>query len=228
MSFRGGRGGGASGFQRNLPFGLDYQDVNKPQETEKPTLLLPVNGPLTDKEKVAASHYISFQNTLRDGPFFTGDSLDVEDVKSKLEISEDGINDGLKRYSDRYLKKRKIGPSIDDHPYKIEFFPQELYKVMGVDDKKKKKLLAISQVTNSKDVLLKLENDDLAHSIAEKLKNVADDDDEKEEEPKEPVEENWDDEFEDEDDDDDYNAEKYFDDGEEFGDEDDYNDEAAF
>lgn len=144
--------------------------------------------------------------------------------KDKSEIDEEGINDGIKRYSDRYIKKRKIGRSIDEHPYVIEFFPQELYKVMGVDDKKKKKLLSLSKLKNSKEVIDNLEND--GNSILERLKGMAEEEENKKDEEPEP-EENLDDEFEEEDDDD-YNAEKYFDDGEDFGDEDDYNDEAAF
>ncbi len=144
--------------------------------------------------------------------------------KDKSEIDEEGINDGIKRYSDRYIKKRKIGRSIDEHPYVIEFFPQELYKVMGVDDKKKKKLLSLSKLKNSKEVIDNLEKD--GNSILERLKGMAEEEENEKDEEPEP-EENLDDEFEEEDDDD-YNAEKYFDDGEDFGDEDDYNDEAAF
>jgi DNA-directed RNA polymerase III subunit RPC7 len=225
MSFRGGRGGGNNGFQRNLPFGLDYQDVTKLTESEKPSIILPVNGSMADEEKIISSHFINFKTNVRDGPFYTGDSLEVNKSK-KHEIHEDGLNDGLKRYSDRYLKKRSIGHSIDDHPYSIEFFPQELYRVMGVDDQKKKKLLQLSKLRSSKQVLESLNNDEIGNTILEKLKEMADVDDEKDDE-RDEIEENLDDEFEEEDDDD-YNAEKYFDDGEDFGDEDDYNDEAAF
>lgn len=229
MSFRGGRGGGTGGsFQRNLPFGLDYKDVNAVMESEQPTIALPVNGPMSDKEKVISSHLINVRASVKDGLFYTGDSLEVESAK-RTEVSEDGINDGLKRYSDRYIKKRKIGHSIDEHPYSIDFFPQELYKVMGVDDKKKKKLLQLSKLRNSKQVLETLNDDAIGNTILEKLKEMADVDDEKDDDAAaaNDIEENLDDEFE-EDDDDDYNAEKYFDDGEDFGDEDDYNDEAAF
>ncbi|KAH3673184.1 hypothetical protein WICMUC_003802 [Wickerhamomyces mucosus] len=226
MSFRGGRGGGG-GFQRNLPFGLDYNDINSANiECEKPQIPLPVNGLATNLEKITATHFINFQSSVRDGPFFTGSNLD-SNKKSNLDINDGGINDGLKRYSDKYMKKRKIGPSIDDHPYVIEFFPQELYKVMGVDDKKKKKLLNLSKLKNSKELLEKLENNEV--SMLEQLKNSLNDDDDgkDDDEPQPEFDENIDDEFE-EDEDDDYNAEKYFDDGEDFGDLDDYDDEAAF
>lgn len=187
-----------------------------------------MNGNPSKIEKIYAGHFINFQRTVKDGPFFTGSNLELDsDGKGKTEIDEDGINDGLKRYSDRYIKKRKIGRSIDEHPYVIEFFPQELYKVMGVDDKKKKKLLSLSKLKNSKEVINNLENDEAQNSLLERLKDVADDDENEKEEPEPEPEENLDDEFEEEDDDD-YNAEKYFEDGEDFGDEDDYNDEAAF
>lgn len=226
MSFKGRGGGSAGGFQRNLPFGLDYQDVSGTMESEKPTIVLPVNGEMTNTEKVTASHLINFAATVRDGPFYAGDSLEAT-TPARREVSEDGINDGLKRYSDRYVKKRTIGHSIDDHPYSIEFFPAELYKVMGVDDKKKKKLLQLSKLHNSQQVLDTLNNDVIGTTILDKLKQMADDEDEKDEQDAADAEEHLDDEFEEEEDDD-YNAEKYFDDGEDFGDEDDYNDEAAF
>ncbi|CCH43573.1 DNA-directed RNA polymerase III subunit [Wickerhamomyces ciferrii] len=225
MSF-GGRGGGG-GFQRNLPFGLDYSDLNNGnKENEKPQIPLPVNGNSSKLEKIVASHFLNFQTTVKDGPFYTGSNLEIENTKGKTEIDEEGINDGLKRYSDRYRKKRKIGRSIDEHPYVIEFFPQELYKVMGVDDKKKKKLLSLAKLKNSKEVLDNLDNPAIGESILEKLKDMAEDEDDKEEPDPEP-EENFDDEFE-SDDDDDYNAEKYFEDGDDFAEEDDFNDEAAF
>lgn len=231
MSFRGGRGGSSSGgFQRNLPFGLDYHDVINIAQSEKPKVILPVNGTMSDVEKVKASHFINFSALVSDGAFYTGDSLEVEAGNAKSEISEDGINDGLKRYSDKYLKKRKIGHSIDEHPYSIEFFPQELYRVMGVDDKKKRKLLQLSKLKSSKQVLDNLNNDEISKTIMDKLKEMADVEDEKDEAHERnnnEFEDHLDDEFE-EDDDDDYNAEKYFEDGEDFGDEDDYNDEAAF
>lgn len=235
MSFggRGGRGGSGRGLaQRQLPFGLDYSDVGTNQTSDKPQISMPVNGIPMKFEKVFASHFISFQAEVKDGPFYTGSSLDFEGSKvKKLEIDEDGINDGLKRYSDKYLKKRKIGRSIDEHPYNIEFFPQELYKVMGVDDKKKKKLLSISQLKNSSEVLQLIENDtnskDMLLEKLKELESVAEDDTSATKNNDDANEVEDDDEFEDEDDDDDYNAEKYFDDGDEFGDEDDYNDQEA-
>lgn len=230
MSFRGGRGGGASGsgggFQRsNLPFGLDYSDIcSINTSNEKPVIPLPVNGTITPLEKTIGSRFVNFGNLIKDGPFYTGSNLE-----SGKKVEVEGINDGLKRYGDRYLKKRRIGLSIDDHPYAIQFFPEELYKAMGVDDKRKKKLLNLSGNLQNK-LMDSLEE---SKSLLEQLKSSLDDD-EKEEDIKangagavDEDEENLDDEFE-EDDDDDYNAEKYFDDGEDFGDLDDFDDEAAF
>ncbi|KAH3687209.1 hypothetical protein WICPIJ_001804 [Wickerhamomyces pijperi] len=242
MSFRGGRPGAP--VKQHLPFGLEYSDIHSlTKDTETPVIPLPVNGTLTSIEKIVARRFINFGNLVRDGAFYTGSSLEFEQSKEKekggaavkkIEIDEDGVNDGLKRYSDRYLKKRKIGPSVDDHPYNVGFFPEELYKVMGLDVKKRKKLRVTGLKT--KDGLLgELQSEEGQKALLERLKqSLADDDDKEDEKEKdgkaavEDEEENMDDEFDDEDDDDDYNAEKYFDDGEDFGDLDDFDEEAAF
>ena len=143
--------------------------------------------------------------------------------------------DGIERYSDRYLKKRKIGTSIDEHPYHLEVFPRELYNVMGID---KKKLLVISEFNNKDDIFTGGKQDENAGlSMIEKWKQLAEDEDDDNDEENEKNKENGggdedvDEDFEEEeDDDDDYNAEKYFNDGDddEYGDEDDMGDEPAF
>lgn len=207
---------------------------------------LPVNGELNKIERQFAQQFLNYAKTMRDSSFYTGSFASLKNqvtsegkVKKRLKFDEsEGINDGIKRYSDRFRKKRKIGRSIDEHPYNLEFFPQELYSVMGVD-KKKRKMLAISSYKAQSDNLdvsglLQRNEQDKAdemlerlHSMAESLDangNVINKDDKAEEE-----EEAIDDEFE-EDDDDDYNAERYFNDGDddEYGDEDNGDDEAAF
>ncbi|SCU85576.1 LADA_0D08350g1_1 [Lachancea dasiensis] len=232
MSFqRGGREG--SSLARNLPFGLSYSDVGANENTELPTIPLPVNGLLSATERATAVNYINFVTAVREGPFYTGSlelSVDGQGKNQKL-IDDDGISDGIERYSDRYLKKRKIGVSIDEHPFHLEFFPEELYQVMGIN---KKKLLALSQLDKRTDVYTgsDIKDDDAAGlSMLEKLKGLAEDEDEAangegKDENKEP--EDVDEEF-DSDEDDDYNAEKYFDDGDDdAGDDDDYGDEPAF
>lgn len=192
---------------------------------------------------------------MKDSPFYTGSMPLPDDLKEdevddgdydekkhskrknrifKEEVTEDGLNDGIQRYSDKYLKKRKITTSIDDHPYHLEIFPKELYSVMGIN---KKKLLTISKFSNKDDIFTgSIQDEKAGLSMLEKLKELAEDVDEDDENSEKKTttvaatDENIDDEFDDEDEDDDYNAEKYFDDGDddEYGDQDDYGDEPAF
>lgn len=245
MSFRQGRGNGNS-FMKNLPFGLGYSDIGSNDTTEFPSIPLPVNNPITSRERSLAVTYIKFGRTVRDGPFYTGsmslavdngeynDSSDSKITSTKTKkrhlYEAEGRKDGIERYSDRYLKKRKIGASIDDHPYHLEVFPKELFSVLGIN---KKKLLTISKYDNTDNIFTGGARDESAGiTLLEKLKELAEDEDnsgdENAEEKKE--EDLGDEDFEDEDDDDDYNAEKYFNDGddEDYGDEDDYREEPAF
>nr|CAI6665738.1 ADM_HP1_G0043040.mRNA.1.CDS.1 [Saccharomyces cerevisiae] len=89
--------------------------------------------------------------------------------KPNIILDEDDTNDGIERYSDKYLKKRKIGISIDDHPYNLNLFPNELYNVMGIN---KKKLLAISKFNNADDVFTGtgLQDENIGLSMLAKLK----------------------------------------------------------
>ncbi|CAI4759639.1 BBF_collapsed_G0046700.mRNA.1.CDS.1 [Saccharomyces cerevisiae] len=94
--------------------------------------------------------------------------------KPNIILDEDDTNDGIERYSDKYLKKRKIGISIDDHPYNLNLFPNELYNVMGIN---KKKLLAISKFNNADDVFTGtgLQDENIGLSMLAKLKELAED-----------------------------------------------------
>ncbi|KAM3164982.1 DNA-directed RNA polymerase III subunit [Lachancea thermotolerans] len=232
MSFqRGGREGNS--FTKNLPFGLSYSDVGVNENTELPSIPLPVNGLVTSKERITSLKYMNFIKAVKEGPFYTGSmSLTIDGTgKQKQLVDEDGINDGIERYSDRYLKKRKIGVSIDEHPFHLEFFPDELYQVMGIN---KKKLLALSNLNRQDDVFTGSAKDDDTEglSMLEKLKGLAEDEDETANaDGKDDAHEaeDLDDDFGDSDEDDDYNAEKYFDDGDDDAEnEDDYGDEPAF
>lgn len=223
---------------RNLPFGLNYEDVKTYDTTDVPSIPLPVNNPITARERSLAVNYIKMGQTMKDGPFYTGSiSLTMDNTegnkkgKKKTMVEEEGRKDGIERYSDRFLKKRKIGASIDDHPFLLEVFPKELYSIMGIN---KKKLLSISMFDNTDNIFTGgAQDESTAMNMLEKLKALAEDEDEdgqKEDQPRKEddvVDEDFED---DEDDDDDYNAEKYFNDGddEEYGDEDDYGDEPAF
>lgn len=100
----------------NLPFGLGYGDVGKNHITEFPSIPLPINGPITNKERSLAVKYINFGKTVKDGPFYTGSmSLIIDQQensksgkrKPNIILDEDDTNDGIERYSDKYLKKGK-------------------------------------------------------------------------------------------------------------------------
>lgn len=245
MSFGRSRGGGGNNPTRSLPFGLGFNDVGVNETTEFPSIPLPVNNPINPRERSLAVTYIKFSQTVKDGPFYTGslslavdggaegDNKNSKRKKQSL-IEEEGHMDGIERYSDRYLKKRKIGTSIDEHPYHLEVFPRELYNVMGID---KKKLLVISEFNNKDDIFTGGKQDENAGlTMIEKWKQLAEDDDDDNDEENKSKEngegdEDVDEDFEEEeDDDDDYNAEKYFNDGddEEYGDEEEVGDEPAF
>ena len=249
MSFRGrgGRGGGGgNSYTAGLPFGLGYSDITSVKTTELPSIPLPVNNPVTPRERQIAVTYINFNNSVKNGPFYTGDgtiSIKQQNAAKESTTSEDGIE----RYSDRYLKKRKIGISIDDHPFYLPLFPKELYSVMGIN---KKKLLKLNKFDNRADDLFTgIVNDESESlSMLEKLKELAEDiggDDATGETNKEKSgannptaagengvsdgDDDYDEDEDDDDGDDDYNAEKYFDGGEDdYGGEGDYDDEPAF
>ncbi|CCD25623.1 DNA-directed RNA polymerase III subunit C31 NDAI_0F03050 [Naumovozyma dairenensis CBS 421] len=267
MSFRqGGRGGGGGGnsYMKTLPFGLGYSDVGYNHITEFPSIPLPLNYPISSRERSRAVTYIKFIQSVKDSPFYTGalplpselqqeheleDEYEVDQDGKKRkknkkkssssnamtqELTEDGFNDGIERYSDRYLKKRKITTSIDDHPYHLEIFPKELYSVMGIN---KKKLLNINKFSNKDDIFTgSIQDEKAGLSMLEKLKELAEDVDEDEnadQDTKKSLvdhEDVEDDEFDDESDNDDYNGEKYFDNGDDddYGDEEDGGDEPAF
>lgn len=224
MSFRGSKGNDGNTFLKNLPFGLAYTDVNTTKPTEMPTIPLPVNNPIMKKERSLAVTYINYNNVVKNGPFYTGAVTDSQD-------SEVLNHDGIERYSDRYLKKRKLGASIDEHPYHLALFPKELHNVMGIN---KKKLMKIHKLENNSGNIFTGAVDDatLGLSVLEKLKQLADN--EEDENPAKTNEDSLSDndyeEDDEEDEDNDYNAEKYFDDGDDegYGDDDDNGDEPAF
>ena len=86
MSFRGGGGSGGRSTQRTiLPFGLDYADIiSSTQETEKPQLLLPINGDITEIESIIAKQSMNFTKLMSEGPFFTGNLDSIEITKNVI------------------------------------------------------------------------------------------------------------------------------------------------
>lgn len=222
MSFGGGRGGrGASSRFGSGFLHLDLKPDFEPCEIypENPQ---PRQSALTAFEKQAVSQFIGLRSAIRDGPLYTGSNK----RKGRVVIEVDrAFDDGIKRYTDKYVKKRKIGRSVDEHPYIVEFFPPELHSAMGLTNSKLKKV-DISRFTSE---LLKAgENDILdSQSLELKLKSVQEDDGDVKAQPEEEEVEEEPDEFE-EDEDDDYNAERYFENGEDYEDDDEGDEEAAY
>lgn len=225
MSFRNKRAGRAL-----LPFGLDYNDLKQGGEGEQsPRYVLPVNGDLGDLELAVATQTIGFTNLMNNGPFHTGSLRSGFDKKEGTTAP-----DGIERHSDKYKHTKEIGRNIDEHPYILEFFPDELHSVMGISNKQKKLLASTSTATESRFQKYSGNEPDpnRAEHMLEKLKDMAEGLDDSagqkpaKDEENEDEDEDVDDEFEEEEDDD-YNAEKYFDDGDDDidGDED---DEVAF
>ncbi|KAK9237821.1 DNA-directed RNA polymerase III, subunit Rpc31 [Lipomyces kononenkoae] len=237
MSFRGGRGGRMSRDSgRPTLFGTDIKPEFAPSELYR-EFDLPLQANLTDFEKRSVSQFLQYQQDVRDSAFY------VTDQKKGAVEYEGGINDGIKRYSDRYLKKRKVGKSVTDHPYIIEFFPRELYSALGVKSsevtkKPKGRRLDLAQFRETlEDGEEEALGDDATAGarLGADVENEEDDENERkagglneqeDEDEEEEEEEEEEDEFE-EDEDGDYNAERYFDDGEEDYD-DGGDDEAAY
>lgn len=154
MSFRGGRGGrrgGMAGGGRAVPMTEEERNAGSfafPTDTYPKTSGVPIQTKASRDERIGASHFLKFRTEIRDGPLYTGDVPDDSGSKSKnkrkarqvvkVEIESASsttggvLNDGIKRYTDRYHKKRKAGKSVEEHPYVIDFFPKELYSAMGV------------------------------------------------------------------------------------------------
>lgn len=274
MSFRGGRGGGRFGGRGGASSGVPLTEEERnagsyqfPTATY-PEAPVPLQSRASRAERLCAGYFLQFKKQVQEGPFYlgqlstksieTGSSSDpkkrtISEIVIEIEDGADNsLNDGIKRYTDRYHKKRKLDGkrAIDEHPYVIELFPKELYEPMGVATKKKggkgttARKLELSKFTSelmmTEQQLLaqgidgeddaELRKKKLEEKIAELKAEVANggaaDPEDDVEVDVDDDEEDVDDEF-DEDDDDDYNAEKYFDDGDGI-DDDDGNDEAAY
>lgn len=156
MSFRGGRGGRGGGGRggglggRSGPMTEEERNAGSfafPTDTYPKTSGVPIAAAATREERFGAAHFLRFRTEIRDGPLYTGDALTAGKKKRGgagasvvIEIEESNgtgggsgaLNDGIKRYTDKYHKKRKAGRSVDEHPYVIDFFPKELYDAMGV------------------------------------------------------------------------------------------------
>jgi DNA-directed RNA polymerase III subunit RPC7 len=191
-------------------------------------------------------HFFAVRKRIHDGSFYT--------------VLNDGHKNGLKRkandaaptedslfnpfmdnqtFSSQYMKKRRKLPVLDDRPYAVQFFPQELHATLGIGQNglsitKKKRTLGADKtlrMDSFKDTLNALtEQLEEAQARAEEEDEDEDEDEEAEDEEKEDADEdddNWSAVSSDsEDSDDDYNAEQYFENGEEDDVEDDTYDNA--
>lgn len=248
-----------------------------------PAAAVPLQPRGSRAERLCASYFLQFKMQVQEGPFYlnsisqkTLDSLkDSENDKEqpaagkkgnkkrKIDIefddASDGLtlNDGIKRYTDRYHKKKtlvKHKKTIDEHPYVVNLFPKELYETMGVVTSKKAaakdgaskaaRRLELSKFTSQllmTETSAGAEDDEESALRKQKLKEKieelkaavangepGDEAGKNEVNFEEGEEEEEDyDEEYDEEEDDDYNAEKYFDDGGDM-DDDDGNEEAAY
>lgn len=185
--------------------------------SDKPFIELPVHSALSPYEENAAKQAIALQKLLYNGPFYTG----------LVVLGTFTTAPPIERYSDRYKLVKKVGTSIDEYPYQLEFFPPELYSVMGISKKKKALLLSTFKADGGLALYETTSHGD-SIDVLEKLKHMAEELDANGNQDGEDAleEEDIDDHFE-SDDDNDYNAERYFENGDEdVGDDDD--DEAAF
>ncbi|QPG73386.1 hypothetical protein FOA43_000696 [Brettanomyces nanus] len=215
-----------------LPFGLEYTDVDQNAAGETLDYPLPINGRPTAIEDDNAKQFTHFTALMKNGSFFTGtlSSLKHTNKKKGAVILEGGVNDGLKRYSDKFRKKIKTGRSIRDHPFILEFFPNELHSIMVSKDKKARSLQLTRYSKGEKKDIGKLINMSAVEKKKQQIQDRLNTVDGNEVESDDNNEEDEDEEFED-DEDDDYNAERYFDDGDDLGGDDDDNagnEEAAF
>ncbi|KAK9481188.1 DNA-directed RNA polymerase III, subunit Rpc31 [Lipomyces japonicus] len=220
MAFRGGRGGGGAGRDGGRPsfFSLDIKPDFTPTELY-PKFSQPIQASLTEYERRCVSQFLQYQLDVRDSAFY------VTERKKGVVEYEGGINDGIKRYSDRHLKKRRVGKTVTDHPYLMEFFPAELHGALGVasssssSNKPKRRRLDLAQFKAS----LEQAEDDVNENEENGPVGL---NEEEEDELEGNDDEDEEDDF-DEDEEGDYNAERYFDDGEEDYD-DGGDDEAAY
>ncbi|KAK9471849.1 DNA-directed RNA polymerase III, subunit Rpc31 [Dipodascopsis tothii] len=214
--FRGGRGGLRGGAVGGSVFGPEVEVDYAPTE-QYPKVTLPLQTAMNEFEKRCASQMVQFQNEIRQSAFYV-----VEKRKGVIEY-EDGINDGIKRYSDRHLKRLKTGKALSDHPYVVEFFPAELHPALGVKaDGKSQSKLKLARYQDSLETGAEHEDGDGEAAARLKLLSSfdadaetappANDDDDDDDDDAGDADDYEEDEFE-EDEDGDYNAERYFDDG---------------
>lgn len=240
--------------------GLEYSDLKeiKLQSELNKTMIVPLNGPLNRHEIDTVNNVLNIQEVIKELLFYTGSALSDGNGKEKVDTSTIGgiYNDGIKRYSDKYVKKKDSNDEkrkLTDYPFNSDFMPSELKLVIKGSSSKRLMLCKLNNgnakrryVGKSGDVdednsTENLTEEELTKMALERLRNIVDIEEENgtgasgangngANNNLEEEMDDEDDEFDDDDDDDDYNAEKYFDDGDDFGGEDfgGDDDEAAF
>ncbi|CAI8491550.1 unnamed protein product [Hanseniaspora opuntiae] len=227
-------------------FNFDYSATNS--SLPHPIVPLPVNQASTNKLSFRiAKNYKKMTHLFKTSQFYTGSTvpLDILDKYNK-------VDDGIERFGDKYKQQKvnKLTTTTDDndddddkldHPFHLEFIPQELKSVIKKTTNNKNlqkqaanaassaKLLTIYDPESKKEPAI----DDIDFN-KEFSKYITEEDENKENldadnDAQANDEDDGDDAFDDEDDDGDYDAENYFDNGEDDV-EDDNNDdgEAAF
>lgn len=159
----------------------------------------------------SAKRLVEVRTAIGDGPFYIGST-----TAPGLTVTErqGGPGDGIKRYTDRYIKSRRIGNTLADYAFEPTFFPLELQQAIGFTAAGAPGETA-APATKAKAGFVKTG----AHGEGSAAENVDRSDLDEEDEVEDEFEEL---------EDDDYNAEKYFDAGDDADDDADDGDEAAY
>ncbi|ODV88609.1 hypothetical protein CANCADRAFT_148313 [Tortispora caseinolytica NRRL Y-17796] len=202
---------------RRQSFGLGIVPEKIAPVCSQPNIITTVQGPPTADEIASAAFFMEMHDRVRDSQLHS-------DYGTRRPDADGGLGDGVKRYSDRYI--RKNGSAIANQKeleelvsYYPDQFPQELRQSLGQQRGTKRKFAEFEGgKTAALDRIFNLFDDGKTTATDEDRPQEDDDDDETRQEDE--------DDF-DEDEDGDYNAERYFDDGEEIEDLDEDN-EAAY
>lgn len=122
--FRGGRGGGPKPSGGPIiPKELEVKPDFGPTELFPDTYTIPFPDPLSHHEKSIIQRHLDHREKIHNGPLYT--------VLTKKRGLEDAFEDVV-TYSKRYHRVKRKVPKLDARPYVVEFFPGELWGIMGV------------------------------------------------------------------------------------------------
>ncbi|KAL9631300.1 MAG: hypothetical protein Q9164_005970 [Protoblastenia rupestris] len=206
-----------------VPNDAELETDERPKPTPLfPDFIPPYPKPLTEAEKRSIYHFRHLRDSIHNGPLYTVLGDDARVSKAGATTAKATLNafEGMRRYSQRYTKRKRAIPKLDTRPYVLELFPKELWSTL--DPKAREANGVVESSTKGKSLQMP-GYEKAEHAMADRngsdeeeagLKVVGklggrDDDDENQGLDGEDV----DDEFSDEEDGGDYNAEQYFDDG---------------